>query len=751
MRIKLFFTGLSHKREKVNWKANPRDLGEIVILRSLYVSVTALCIYTSVPIYLYEYKTMNSKYRKKCITKRQIRRRIESKIQYFKKSLQEAKCDVPSTSNVDPVIVSDVELISNVPENENCNSSQLVLNNLHPVFETQTLTDDHRLRCFNFDPIHSSDTGQILYPKNQEKTNAELQLQENLRKWACKYDSKVTAVTDLLHTLHPLLPFLPLDYRTLMGSPRTTTTYKLHNGDMLYFGIKRNILRKLRMGLKTDNKTIKLQINIDGLPLFKSSAVEIWPILALSKNFRDSSPFTIGIFCGKGKPDPLEVFLRDFLNEFEILKKDKIEFEGIFYELLIDCFICDAPARSFLRKTAGHTSKVACEKCHIKGKYQNHRINFAEKTVVGHKKKLDTDFTNTIDASDYIKGKSPLVVAGFNLITQFPLDPMHLLYLGIVKRLLLNYFVDGRGAYKLSQSLLSQIDVRISSLIPYVSADFARKPRSFKEMRRWKATEFRLLILYTGPVLLYDIIATKYYHHFLLLHCAVFILSSSELIEKFMNVAEKCVELFVQDASKLYGDDFVVFNVHSLLHLADDVKLYGNINNFTCFPFENYLGSLKRKVHSPNHPLSQLHRRIEEDDSTIKTLEEVDIPTPIRIFKEIFDINQLVSYSCEALHLSNYFISITQPNNCVIIGGNKVVIIKSINFCNNIYVFEALRFQFQSDLYETPLKSSDLNIYYVKKLSNNNILSFNLDDIKFKCMILPYKSGFAVFPINHLL
>jgi len=43
---------------------------------------------------------------------------------------------------------------------------------------------------------------------------------------------------------------------------------------------------------------LKLQFNVDGLPLFKSSATEFWPILCLVQN-SDTHPFVVRLYCGK--------------------------------------------------------------------------------------------------------------------------------------------------------------------------------------------------------------------------------------------------------------------------------------------------------------------------------------------------------------------------------------------------------------------------------------------------------------------
>lgn len=49
------------------------------------------------------------------------------------------------------------------------------------------------------------------------------------------------------------------------------------------------------------------------------------------------------------------------------------------------------------------------------------------------------------------------------------------------------------------------------------------------EIEMWKATEFRLFLLYTRPLVLKDVIPTRYYEHFLKLTVATRILCSPKL------------------------------------------------------------------------------------------------------------------------------------------------------------------------------------------------------------------------------
>ena len=66
---------------------------------------------------------------------------------------------------------------------------------------------------------------------------------------------------------------------------------------------------------------ILLQTNIDGLPLFKSSNLQFWPILGMVDNMPSKSPFIVGLFCGVKKPSVVSEFVKDFTSDMSILDR----------------------------------------------------------------------------------------------------------------------------------------------------------------------------------------------------------------------------------------------------------------------------------------------------------------------------------------------------------------------------------------------------------------------------------------------
>ena len=69
---------------------------------------------------------------------------------------------------------------------------------------------------------------------------------------------------------------------------------------------------------------------------------------------------------------------------------------------------------------------------------------------------------------------------------------------------------------------------------------------------------------------------------------------------------------FVTNAVTIYGKQIVVYNMHNIWHIVDDVKMCGHLVNVSCFQYESALGQLKRLVKKPQRPIAQIVRRLHE-------------------------------------------------------------------------------------------------------------------------------------------
>lgn len=125
---------------------------------------------------------------------------------------------------------------------------------------------------------------------------------------------------------------------------------------------------------------------------------------------------------------------------------------------------------------------------------------------------------------------------------------------------------------------------------------FARRPSSLRELDRWKATELRQFLLYSGPVALAPYLNSIVYNNYLLFYTGMCIFVSPRLSSQYNKYAHTLLTIFVRHVGELYGKDAILYNVHGLVHLSADAQLHACLDGILSFPYENYLHKLKRFV-----------------------------------------------------------------------------------------------------------------------------------------------------------
>jgi len=138
---------------------------------------------------------------------------------------------------------------------------------------------------------------------------------------------------------------------------------------------------------------------------------------------------------------------------------------------------------------------------------------------------------------------------------------------------MLNFISKGPSICRIFSHQIRQISIKTLGIRLCMPSDFSRRPRSLDELAYWKATEFRQLILYLCPIVLKGIVSQEIYLHFLTLHVALTILlnENAEKRNKLLDYSRALLSWFISSSPKVFGETFVTYNVHSLLHLPDDV------------------------------------------------------------------------------------------------------------------------------------------------------------------------------------
>lgn len=441
------------------------------------------------------------------------------------------------------------------------------------------------------------------------------QIAYDLRDWARQNKSVThTAIDQLLGLLLKNFPNcgLPKSARTLLGTTYTPKAITIQGGEYMHIGMQFALTSLMNAyihaGLFVNH--INLSLNIDGLPLSKSSTKCLWPILISDDLIK--SVQVIGIFYGCGKPTSANEFISMFVKEMKAVVRDGFMYDGKIISVTLSKIICDAPAKSFLLKTKGHTGFSSCSKCTIVGRSISGTVCFPY-TESSSRLRTDEDFLQQSD-EDYHRGETILLeIPNLGLVSNVTLDYMHLVCLGVVKKLLL-LWLHGPLSVRMCKVNIDQISQKLIAYKKTAPREFSRKPRSLAEVKYWKATEFRTFLLYTGPVVLRSVLESEKYLHFLSLHVAISIFTNPKLVAKehYIKYAEDLIIYFVKKFGILYREQFISHNVHNLLHLAEEVRKYGVLDNFSAFHFESFLGGLKQLIRKAEKPLEQISCRFSE-------------------------------------------------------------------------------------------------------------------------------------------
>lgn len=184
----------------------------------------------------------------------------------------------------------------------------------------------------------------------------DIEFRNDIQKWAIDFSISHRAMQSLNTILNKRLPnIVPKDPRTLLKTNKVNIIlFTVDAGQYWHNGVSVP-LREILNNISDVPNIVTLTFNIDGLPLYKSSRQQVWPILCHIFEKQQLPPFVVGIYAGKGKPKDLKAYLQHFVAEMKDLLQNGLKFttkdvlENI-CTVKIRAFICDSPARGLFKR-----------------------------------------------------------------------------------------------------------------------------------------------------------------------------------------------------------------------------------------------------------------------------------------------------------------------------------------------------------------------------------------------------------------
>lgn len=370
-------------------------------------------------------------------------------------------------------------------------------------------------------------------------------------------------------------------------------------------------------------------INTDGIKVFRSGNKSLWLIqiyqcyLKPTIRFKPSNVIVVAAHFGFKKPNMKEFFypflkeMREIydMNGFSISHNGKnIEFLPL---ILGAC--CDLPAKSELLGMIAHNGHFSCSYCMHPGilikttddkksvvRYTKGTDNYA---IRSHQNVIETyrNLKSSMNGINGIKSISSMIAANeFDLVNGFAIDPMHCVYLGVLKKLI-SLWLDTKN-HKQPYYLKKQYQVILSNRLVKLKpiSDIIRRPRSIFSRADFKANEFRGLLLYFLTFALTGLLDIKYIRHFRLLSSSVYTLSKECVSISEISDASFKLNEFVNNFEILYGVSNVTVNIHLLRHLAKSIENLGPLWVQTAFGFEANNGIIAKANTCTNNILCQL-------------------------------------------------------------------------------------------------------------------------------------------------
>lgn len=201
-----------------------------------------------------------------------------------------AKFRLPSenfSNSIVPTILENISEPDMIIENETIDSV------IEQIPSNNHITDDDENNSYGQIEVEINTREKVI---SREFPFDKNQFQIHLASWAVTNKIKHDHLRGLLKLWNDYVPLaeLPADPRTILETPRKI---HLQNDNYWHYGLK-NALNKALHRIVNVPQKLSLKINIDGIPVSKSSNIECWPILCGIKELPRLPPCIIGIYCG---------------------------------------------------------------------------------------------------------------------------------------------------------------------------------------------------------------------------------------------------------------------------------------------------------------------------------------------------------------------------------------------------------------------------------------------------------------------
>ena len=147
-----------------------------------------------------------------------------------------------------------------------------------------------------------------------------------------------------------------------------------------------------------------------------------------------------------------------------------------------------------------------------------------------------------------------------------------------------------------------------------------RRLRNLREIKNFRAHEFRAFFLYYGPHILEglvdedDLEVTKHLN-------SIIYLSNKEVVDhNLVEILNEEVVQFLEKFKESFGEEHLTINFHELIHLPQNIAFNGSGYAISCFKYENLNSHMKKMVHGTRNPAFEIFKNHELLQNSLRSL-----------------------------------------------------------------------------------------------------------------------------------
>lgn len=366
---------------------------------------------------------------------------------------------------------------------------------------------------------------------------------------------------------------------------------------------------------------VSLQLNIDSAPIFTTSGKSITPLFALINELipteRKRNLLVVGLWFNQ--KCNVNMFLNSLVPQLKSLEMEGFmwtDIEGNSHQTRVYTILCvaDAPMRASVQQMKQYNGYFGCGICEHPASRYDGRTVYPHKDNVNLRSSSETVWIsgnlhhlNSAERKG-IKGVCALnTLSRFDVIRSVPPDYLHSVLLGVMRFLMNLWFsTTNHGKPWYLGNHITRIDEFLLNVKP--TNDIRRCPRSLKELKFWRASEYKYFLLYWGPIILRDVLPNDFYNHFMLLSTSIYTFLFDNPTKEDIDSAAFNLISFSCNMEGLYGQSNATYNNHLLLHIPKAVSDWGPLWSWSSSPFESFNYVLKSSVHGSQEIPIQLDR-----------------------------------------------------------------------------------------------------------------------------------------------